>query len=116
MALATAERQLCDPSRKFHGIVGSSGSGKSTMLKMLTRLLIHWRAPFASMVTTSARWTFILRSQIEWCHKTAPLDGTVQANIALSKPDASFEEISSAAQVACAHDFIQALPGAIPAC
>ena len=35
----------------------------------------------------------------------------MQANIALSKPDASFEEISSAAQVACAHDFIQSLPG-----
>ena len=42
-------------------------------------------------------------------------DGTVQANIALSRPEASFEEITGAAQVACAHDFIQGLPGATPA-
>ena len=37
-------------------------------------------------------------------------DGTVTANIALTKPDASFEEICEAAQVACAHEFIQSMP------
>ena len=37
-------------------------------------------------------------------------DGTIQENIALTRPDADFEEIIEAAKVACAHDFIQQLP------
>ena len=32
------------------------------------------------------------------------------SNIALSRPDASFEEIVLAAQIACAHEFIQDMP------
>ena len=35
--------------------------------------------------------------------------GTVQQNIALAKPDASFDEISNAAKLADAHEFIQKL-------
>ena len=38
-------------------------------------------------------------------------DGSVMSNIALTRPDASFEEVVLAAQVACAHDFIQEMPG-----
>ena len=38
-------------------------------------------------------------------------DGSVLSNIALSRPDASFEEVVLAAQVACAHEFIQAMAG-----
>ena len=32
------------------------------------------------------------------------------ANIALTRPDAGFEEIVLAGQVACAHEFIEAMP------
>ena len=32
------------------------------------------------------------------------------ANLSLTKPDASFEDICAAAEVACAHDFIQEMP------
>ena len=37
-------------------------------------------------------------------------DGSIQENIALTRPEASFEEIQTAAQVACADSFIQDLP------
>ena len=37
-------------------------------------------------------------------------DGSIHENIALSRPEASFEEIQAAAKVACAHSFIQDLP------
>ena len=37
-------------------------------------------------------------------------DGTILSNIALTRPDASFEDVVLAAQVACAHDFIQSMP------
>ena len=53
---------------------------------------------------------YSLRSQIGVVPQDSLLfDGTVTANIALTKPDASFEEIM-AAQVACAHEFIQCMP------
>ena len=54
---------------------------------------------------------YSLRSQIGVVPQDSLLfDGSVQANIALTRPESSFEEICDAAQVACAHDFIQALP------
>ena len=101
------------PAGSFVGIVGSSGSGKSTMLKMLTRLFDPLEGTICIDGYDIGKVDlYSLRSQIGVVPQDSLLfDGTVQANIALSKPDASFEEISSAAQVACAHDFIQALPG-----
>ena len=37
-------------------------------------------------------------------------DGSIRDNIALTRPEATSEEIMSAARVACAHDFIMELP------
>ena len=37
-------------------------------------------------------------------------DGSVLSNIALTRPDASFEEVVLASQVACAHEFIESMP------
>jgi len=100
------------PAGNFVGIVGSSGSGKSTMLKLLTRLF----DPLEGTIRIDGYDIgkvdlYSLRSQVGVVPQDSLLfDGTVQANIALTRPDASFEEITGAAQVACAHDFIQALP------
>ena len=101
------------PSGSFVGIVGSSGSGKSTMLKMLTRLFDPLEGTIRIDGYDIAKVDlYSLRNQVGVVPQDSLLfDGTVQANIALSRPDASFEEITSAAQVACAHDFIQGLPG-----
>jgi ATP-binding cassette subfamily B protein len=101
------------PAGSFVGIVGSSGSGKSTMLKMLTRLFDPLEGTIRIDGYDIAKVDlYSLRSQVGVVPQDSLLfDGTVQANIALTRPDASFEEITGAAQVACAHDFIQALPG-----
>ena len=101
------------PAGSFVGIVGSSGSGKSTMLKLLTRLFdpLEGTIRIDGYDITKVD-LYSLRSQVGVVPQDSLLfDGTVQANIALTRPDASFEEITGAAQVACAHDFIQALPG-----
>ncbi|QNG28539.1 peptidase domain-containing ABC transporter [Synechococcus sp. LTW-R] len=97
---------------EFVGIVGSSGSGKSTLLKLLTRLFDPLEGTIrVDGYDISKVDLYSLRSQIGVVPQDSLLfDGTVQANIALTRPEASFEEISGAAQVACAHDFIQALP------
>ena len=100
------------PAGSFVGVVGSSGSGKSTMLKLLTRLyepaegLIRIDGNDISKVDL-----YSLRAQIGVVPQDSLLfDGTVLSNIALTRPDAGFEEVVLAAQVACAHDFIQAMP------
>ncbi len=101
------------PAGSFVGVVGSSGSGKSTMLKMLTRLFDPMEGTIRIDGYDIAKVDlYSLRTQVGVVPQDSLLfDGTVQANIALTRPDASFEEITGAAQVACAHDFIQALPG-----
>ena len=54
---------------------------------------------------------YSLRSQVGFFPQDSYLfDGSVQDNITLSKPEASFDEISKAAWIACADDFIQKLP------
>ncbi len=97
------------PPGNFVGIVGSSGSGKSTLLKLLTRFydpiegVIYIDGQDISKIDL-----YSLRSQIGLVPQDCLLfDGTIQENIALSRPDASFEEIQEAARIACAHDFIQ---------
>ena len=100
------------PAGKFVGIVGSSGSGKSTLLKLLTRLY----EPVDGTIRIDGYDIgkvdlYSLRAQIGVVPQDSLLfDGSVLANLALTRPDASFEDICAAAEVACAHDFIQAMP------
>jgi ATP-binding cassette subfamily B protein len=100
------------PAGSFVGIVGSSGSGKSTLLKLLTRLY----DPIEGVIRVDGHDIskvdlYSLRAQVGVVPQDSLLfDGSVMANLALARPDAGFEEICQAAQVACAHDFIQALP------
>ena len=92
--------------------MGQSGSGKSTLAKLLTRLY----EPDSGRILIdqfdiSKVELYSLRSQIGIVPQESLLfDGTVQENIALSNPEASTDEIISAAKVACAHDFIMSLP------
>jgi len=97
---------------EFVGIVGSSGSGKSTLLKLLARLFDPLEGTIrVDGYDISKVDLYSLRAQIGVVPQDSLLfDGTVQANISLTRPEASFEDICGAAQVACAHDFIQTLP------
>jgi len=100
------------PAGKFIGIVGQSGSGKSTMMKLLPRLY----EPASGRILVDGYdiakvELYSLRSQIGIIPQdTLLFDGTVQDNIALVRPDATSEEIVEAARLAIAHDFIMNLP------
>ncbi|MBL6741961.1 MAG: peptidase domain-containing ABC transporter [Synechococcus sp. BS301-5m-G53] len=100
------------PAGSFVGIVGTSGSGKSTLLKLLTRLYDPLEGTIRlDGYDISKVDLYSLRAQIGVVPQDSLLfDGSVLANLALTRPDASFEDICRAAQVACAHDFIQAMP------
>jgi ATP-binding cassette, subfamily B, bacterial HlyB/CyaB len=100
------------PAGIFVGIVGQSGAGKSTLTKLISRLY----EPEAGRILIdgydiSKVELYSLRRQIGVVpQETLLFDGTVQENIALTTPEATTEEIISAAQVAAAHEFIMNLP------
>lgn len=97
---------------QFVGIVGQSGSGKSTLTKLLPRLydLTAGRILIDGYDISKVE-LYSLRQQIGVVMQdTLLFDGTVQENIALTNPNATTEEIVTAAKVAAAHDFIMTLP------
>ncbi|WP_026734848.1 peptidase domain-containing ABC transporter [Fischerella sp. PCC 9605] len=109
--------QLCNinldfPSGKFIGIVGQSGSGKSTMMKLLLRLY----EPESGRILIDGYdiakvELYSLRRQVGVVpQETLLFDGTVQENIALTNPEATTDEIIAAAKIAAAHEFIMNLP------
>ena len=97
---------------KFVGIVGQSGSGKSTMMKLLLRLYDTESGRILVDGYDIAKVElYSLRRQIGVVPQdTLLFDGTVQENIALTNPEATTEEIIEAAQIAVAHEFIMTLP------
>ncbi|MBK1986057.1 peptidase domain-containing ABC transporter [Sphaerospermopsis aphanizomenoides BCCUSP55] len=100
------------PHGQFVGIVGQSGSGKSTMMKLLLRLYnVESGRILIDGYDISKVELYSVRRQIGVVPQDPLLfDGTVQENIALTNPDATTEEIIEAARIAVAHEFIMNLP------
>jgi len=96
----------------FVGIVGQSGSGKSTIMKLLPRLYEPAEGVIRIDDYDIAKVDLdSLRQQIGIVPQDSMLfDGSVRDNIALNRPDATDEEVIHAARVACAHAFIMDLP------
>ena len=100
------------PAGAFIGIVGRSGSGKSTIMKLLPRLYEPEKGRILIDGYDLAKLQLgSVRRQIGIVPQDSLLfDGSVRDNIALTAPDATSAEIEAAARVACAHDFIMELP------
>ena len=94
------------------GIVGPSGSGKSSVARLLLRLF----DPQSGSVRIGGHDLRSLdpetvRAQIAVVHQDTYLfHGTVEENLRLGKPDATQAELEAAARDANAHEFILALP------
>ena len=94
------------------GIVGRSGSGKTTLTKLIQGLY-SLQEGIVRFDGTDAREIDLahLRRQIGVVlQENFLFRGTVRENISMAKPDASFEEIVSAAESAGADEFIERLP------
>ncbi len=93
-------------------LVGRSGSGKSTFMKLLLGLY----RPTAGRIVVDGfdvreLWLPGLRRQVGIVPQEVHLfQGTVRENIALGRPGASAAEVREAARLAGAHDFIVTLP------
>ncbi len=94
------------------GIVGRSGSGKSTITKLIQRLyLCNEGTIYIDGVDVRQMNPTWLRYNIGVVLQENYLfSGTIRENISLSKPDASIELIIQAANMAGAHEFISELP------
>lgn len=100
------------PPGAMVGVVGRSGSGKSTMISILAglyqptegRVLYDGQSLFDFDLRTARR-------QLGVVTQNPYLFGdTIRANIALSNPNAPFEEVLDAAKRASIHDEIMAMP------
>lgn len=94
------------------GIVGRSGSGKSTITKLLQRLYIPKEGAIyldgIDLRQLNPNW---LRYNIGVVLQENYLfAGSIRENIAIAKPDASIEEIINVAKLAGAHEFISEFP------
>jgi ATP-binding cassette subfamily B protein len=100
------------PAGAFVGLVGGSGSGKSTVLKLLPRFYRPLEgAVLIDGLDISKVELYSLRRQIGIVPQDSILfEGTIRENLLLVKPDASAQEMIRAARIACAHDFIMNLP------
>lgn len=90
------------------GIVGKSGSGKSTVSKLLQRMYVPEKGKILidgyDISMADSAW---LRSQIGIVlQENFVFSGTVAYNISIHCPSASMEEIIEAAKIAGAHEFI----------
>ncbi|MGN8136949.1 ABC transporter ATP-binding protein [Paraburkholderia sp. 22099] len=94
------------------GLVGHSGSGKTTFIKLIQRLydLSEGRITIDGQDIAHVRQAS-LRSQIAIVQQEPVLfHRSLAENIAYARPGASRAEIERAARLASAHDFIAALP------
>jgi ATP-binding cassette subfamily B protein len=100
------------PAGTMLGIMGRSGSGKTTV----TRLLQCLNANYEGMIKIDG---MDLR-EIDLMHLRTHIgvvpqenflfSGTIRENIAMAKPDASFADVVRAAQLSGAEEFIEQLP------
>ncbi len=94
------------------GIVGASGCGKSTFLKLLLRFWQKDKGTIAySGVDVDCINTDNLLDHVTMVSQSTYLfDETIEANLRIAKPDATQDDIEAACRLASIHDFILTLP------
>lgn len=92
------------------GIIGGTGSGKSTIISLIERFIdptsgeiCYNNVPLKDYDISELRNDIGLVNQ-----KSFLFDGTIRDNFLIANPDASDEEINQALKEACAYDFVYA--------
>jgi ATP-binding cassette subfamily B multidrug efflux pump len=109
-ALSEVEFEL--PAGQTLGVVGPTGSGKSTLIHLLLRHyepaqgVIRWSGRPLPNYTLAA-----LYGAVAWVPQEAVLfSASIAENIALARPEASRAQIEQAARLAALHEDIERLP------
>lgn len=106
------------PAGKLVALVGPSGEGKTTLLRLLLGLL----RPDAGSIylEDSNQKKYPLGADTRQCFAYVPqgntlIAGSVAENLRLGREDATAEEMITALQDACAWEFVSELPGKLDA-
>ncbi len=94
------------------GVVGSSGSGKSTIAKLIQRLYVpeSGRVLVDGVDLAMVDLAWLRRQTGVVLQENVLFNATIRENIALADPTIPMERIIAAAELAGAHDFILELP------
>lgn len=107
-------KDICMNAKKGEiiGIIGESGCGKSTFLKLLLRFwekdggeICYNGTDIDAVATDSLLDNVTMVSQVTYL-----FDETIEENLRIAKPDATKEELEQACKLASMHDFIMTLP------
>jgi len=99
------------PSGETHAVVGSTGAGKSTIVKLLLRLYdpSSGRVAVDGVDVRELSYTSLRGATGFVSQDVFLFSGTVRENLAYGRPAADEEEIVEAARLAEAHDFVMLL-------
>ena len=103
---------LVVPAGETHAIVGTTGAGKSTLL----RHVLRFDDPREGTVLLDGHdvrdldWDSLRGSIGYVAQEVFVFAGTIAENIAYGRPDATLDEIRSAAEAAAALEFVESLP------
>ena len=100
------------PDRSLTAIVGSSGSGKTTIARLISRYadVQHGSIKIGGIDLRQLEQTELMRSISVVFQDVYLFDDTILNNIRLAKPDATDIEVETAAREANCHEFITRLP------
>ena len=90
------------------GIIGSTGSGKSSLVQLIPRLYDATRGEvYVGGVNVKDYDLSVLRKNVAMVlQKNVLFEGTIADNLRWGNPDATLEEIKEACRLSCAEEFI----------
>jgi len=110
--LALKDVELFIPSGATVGILGTTGSSKTTLVQLIPRLYDVTEGRLLVGGRDVREYDLeALRDQVAMVlQKNELFSGTIKENLRWGNPDASDEDIERACRLACAHEFVAARP------
>ena len=109
---ALSEINLSIRSGETVGILGGTGSSKSTLIQLISRLydVSEGRVLVGGVDVRDYDLTVLRDSVAVVLQKNVLFSGTIRENLLWGDPNASEEEMKEACRMACADEFVEAFP------
>ena len=106
------EVELHIPAGSTVGIIGGTGSSKSTLVQLIPRLYdVSEGVLKVGGIDVRNYDLNVLRDEVAMVlQKNVLFSGTIKENLRWGNPDATDEELIHACKLSCAHDFIMSFP------
>ena len=106
------EVELHIPAGATVGILGGTGSSKSTLVQLIPRLYDVSEGTLKVGGIDVRKYDLkVLRDEVAMVlQKNVLFSGTIKENLRWGNPDATDEELIHACKLSCAHDFIMSFP------